>query len=146
MTHALEIGEGAAIDPGTITPYRCDHNHLFLVLGPHVFCRCKGRRIVWQKPAEHCPCGKPGYHAHLDGTEGVLRSDAIQVFCNCGGNTKGVANIPRRDLRAAEAAYILNGYAGAVQLLQGPGRTPYPPHRSGANYDHPLPENFPPGR
>ncbi len=133
-----------------ITGYLCVHNHLFLIVGPHVWSYGDKYPGIWQKRPGHCGCPMAKHdnlhHKHADGSDGFAYGDAIRYTCACSGSNTGIkgrATLKRKLLFAASSAIALNGYAAAVQILKGS----YPHAPLGiTSYDHPLPLNFPAGR
>lgn len=138
------MDDGRLIPHGAITAYRCMHNHLFMVFGPHVWIATE--RLIVAKPVDHCPCvshKRMNYHTHEDGRTYYPSDQQVRLCCACGDRTKGPADIKRSLLKAAEAAHLLGGYDAAFRLLDS-ATAIFRPHKVGT-YDHGLPLTFPPG-
>lgn len=137
VSHQAEIDAGRAIKPGDVTAYRCKHNHVFLVRGPHVFCRCN--MLGWRSTERSVV----QVMSRLG--QGRWRHAYAQVlFCPC-GTSRGVkdqARFNRKQLAAASAAFMVGGYAAAAMILKiDPGWSP-----SGHTIevdDYKIPADFP---
>lgn len=149
--HGNEIAEGRLLESGEITLYLCTHNHWFLVFGPHVFCKCRRDPLIMQKPEDHCGCAfrreASNEHTHPDGSIGYVRSDMLFVHCSCSSPVKKQGRMSGPVRRAAQAAYLVGGYAAAADVIGLPGLDAvYSPNRSKYTYDHDIPDDFPAGK
>lgn len=125
MTHREEVEFGRRIGHHVLTAYRCAHNHVWYVMGPHIWCVCS-RRIGDEPPMARLLCVRgAGASEHPCDAECVRRDHPMyriltyieHIRCWCGARTKGLARYDRATLRTAAAAHLIGGVATARAIL-----------------------------
>lgn len=94
--HTEEVACGREAE---LVVYQCRHHHRFLVVGPHLYCRCSKPTLVINRTEDYQLLDKRDPAAWL-----------CELRCSCGADTLGTVHIRKRVLRRNAAVFYLAGY------------------------------------